>query len=114
MNPVAREETQQLDGNSLQSIRRRIIHFRIQDGSTNVTSVFDVRMCDFGVHTDRWWGQGIVGIEFNGEMHGPIAFDRKNQTTSRDVFILDVEGDIWVGLSLNFGDVLQETDAERR
>lgn len=79
-----------------------------------MASVFDVGMCDFGVHTDGWRGQGIVGIEVYGEMHGSIAFDGKNQATGGDVFILDVEADIWVGLGLNFGDVLQETDAERR
>jgi hypothetical protein len=79
-----------------------------------VASVFDVGMCDFGIHTDDWRGQGIVGIEVNGEMHGSVAFDGKNQATGGYIFILDVEGDISVGLSLNFGKVLQETEAERR
>jgi hypothetical protein len=114
LNPVAREETQQLDGDSLQSIRRRIIHFGVQDGGANVASISDVGMRDFGVHMDGWRRQGIVGIEVYSEMHESIAFDGKNQATGRDVFILDVEGNIWVGLGLNFGDVLQETDAERR
>ncbi len=105
---IAAKEAEKLDSNSLEGICRGVAFGRVQNRGTDVVTK-DIGMCDSRVHPNLRGRERIVVRKFDGEMHGTISFGREDQACLGSIAILDMEGDVWVGLGLEFGDVLKTT-----